>query len=147
MKLDSRGSSTTKLDIKGMNIDRRESRAPIPAGEVVMLGAHLDTWHSSTGATDNAAGVAAMMEAVRILKTLGVSRGGRSASRSGPARNRDSLGSRPTCGTPRGCGKTKAGVPEARRDYNLDNGTGRSAASGCRATSRSRRSSRSGSSR
>ncbi|HYI09755.1 MAG TPA: M20/M25/M40 family metallo-hydrolase [Thermoanaerobaculia bacterium] len=41
-------------------------------GEVVMLGAHLDSWHTSTGATDNAAGVVAMMEAMRILKSLGV---------------------------------------------------------------------------
>jgi carboxypeptidase Q len=41
-------------------------------GEVVMLGAHLDSWHTGTGATDNGAGVVAMMEAVRILKTLGV---------------------------------------------------------------------------
>lgn len=40
-------------------------------GEVVMLGAHLDSWHTASGATDNAAGVAVMMEAVRILKTLG----------------------------------------------------------------------------
>ena len=40
-------------------------------GEVVMLGAHLDSWHTGTGATDNAAGAAVMMEAVRILKTLG----------------------------------------------------------------------------
>ncbi len=40
--------------------------------EVVMLGAHLDSWQGSTGATDNAAGSAVMMEAVRILKTLGV---------------------------------------------------------------------------
>ncbi len=40
--------------------------------EVVMLGGHLDSWHSATGATDNAAGCAIMMEAVRILKTLGV---------------------------------------------------------------------------
>lgn len=38
--------------------------------EVVMLGAHLDSWHSGTGATDNGAGSAATMEAVRILKTL-----------------------------------------------------------------------------
>jgi Zn-dependent M28 family amino/carboxypeptidase len=37
-----------------------------------MLGAHLDSWHAGTGATDNAAGVAATMEAVRILKALGV---------------------------------------------------------------------------
>ncbi|MGH9367242.1 MAG: M20/M25/M40 family metallo-hydrolase [Thermoanaerobaculia bacterium] len=41
-------------------------------GEVVMLGAHLDSWHGGTGATDNAAGVAVTMEAVRILKALGV---------------------------------------------------------------------------
>src|SRR5438309_6755777 len=38
--------------------------------EVVMIGAHLDSWHSGTGATDNAAGSAAMIEAMRILKTL-----------------------------------------------------------------------------
>lgn len=38
--------------------------------EVVMLGGHLDSWHSATGATDNAAGVAVAMEAVRILKAL-----------------------------------------------------------------------------
>lgn len=41
-------------------------------GEIVMLGAHLDSWHAGTGATDNAAGVAAAMEAVRILQALGV---------------------------------------------------------------------------
>jgi len=40
--------------------------------EVVMLGGHLDSWHAGTGATDNAAGCAVTMEAVRILKTLGV---------------------------------------------------------------------------
>jgi carboxypeptidase Q len=38
--------------------------------EVVMLGAHLDSWHTGTGATDNAAGVAVVMEAMRILKAL-----------------------------------------------------------------------------
>lgn len=40
--------------------------------EVVMLGGHLDSWHSATGATDNAAGCATMMEAARILKAIGV---------------------------------------------------------------------------
>jgi carboxypeptidase Q len=39
--------------------------------EIVMLGAHFDSWHSGTGATDNAAGSAVCMEAVRILQTLG----------------------------------------------------------------------------
>jgi hypothetical protein len=42
------------------------------AAEVVMLGAHLDSWHAATGATDNAVGCAVMMEAVRILKAIGV---------------------------------------------------------------------------
>jgi carboxypeptidase Q len=40
--------------------------------EIVMLGAHLDSWHASTGATDNAAGVAVVMEAARIIQTLGL---------------------------------------------------------------------------
>ena len=46
---------------------------PALKDEVVLLGAHLDSWHSSPGATDNADGSAAAMEAMRILKTLGVS--------------------------------------------------------------------------
>ena len=41
-------------------------------GEVVMIGAHLDSWHGGTGATDNAAGSAVAMEAMRILQALGV---------------------------------------------------------------------------
>ena len=48
--------------------------AEIPGGdrkdEVVMLGGHLDSWHAGTGATDNAAGVAVCMEAVRILQAV-----------------------------------------------------------------------------
>ena len=40
--------------------------------EIVMLGAHLDSWHAGTGATDNGAGTIVMMEAVRILKAIGV---------------------------------------------------------------------------
>jgi carboxypeptidase Q len=50
--------------------------AEIPGGdlkdEVVIVGAHFDSHHSGTGATDNATGSAAMMEAVRILKAVGV---------------------------------------------------------------------------
>ena len=42
------------------------------ADEVVMLGAHFDSWHAGTGATDNAAGSAVMMEAMRILKATGL---------------------------------------------------------------------------
>jgi carboxypeptidase Q len=40
--------------------------------ELVMVGAHLDSWHSGTGATDNGAGTVVMMEAMRILKAVGV---------------------------------------------------------------------------
>jgi carboxypeptidase Q len=42
------------------------------ADEVVMIGAHFDSWHTGTGATDNAAGSAVMMEAMRLLKSTGV---------------------------------------------------------------------------
>jgi len=48
--------------------------AEIPGGskkdQIVMVGAHFDSWHTGTGATDNAAGSAVMMEVVRILKAL-----------------------------------------------------------------------------
>lgn len=40
--------------------------------EVVMVGAHFDSWHAATGATDNATGSAVCMEALRIIKTLGL---------------------------------------------------------------------------
>jgi len=40
--------------------------------EIVMAGAHLDSWHAGTGATDNGAGCVVVMEAARILKALGV---------------------------------------------------------------------------
>jgi hypothetical protein len=49
-----------------------EIRGTDKADELVMLGAHFDSWHAATGATDNAAGSAAMMEAMRILKQSGV---------------------------------------------------------------------------
>ena len=68
-----------ELDARSRFIDETDASniiAEIPgtdkADEVVMLGAHFDSWHAGTGATDNAAGSAAMMEAMRILKTTGV---------------------------------------------------------------------------
>jgi carboxypeptidase Q len=45
---------------------------PALRDQVVMLGAHLDSWHAGTGATDNADGAAAVLEAFRILKAIGV---------------------------------------------------------------------------
>jgi Zn-dependent M28 family amino/carboxypeptidase len=56
------------------NVDGFNVIANLPGSrkkdEVVMIGAHLDSHHAATGATDNAAGSAVMMEALRILKTL-----------------------------------------------------------------------------
>jgi hypothetical protein len=60
-------------DLKGYNVI-----AEIPGTDnnlkeqLVMIGGHLDSWQGATGATDNAAGSAVMMEVVRILKAVGV---------------------------------------------------------------------------
>ena len=58
------------------NLDSFNIVAEIPgaekADEVVMLGGHFDSWAAATGATDNGAGSAVMMEAMRILKVCGV---------------------------------------------------------------------------
>jgi len=67
-----------EFDIQARFLDDRMDSVnvigEIPGGrkrdEVVMIGAHLDSWHSGTGATDNAAGSAVMIEVMRILKTL-----------------------------------------------------------------------------
>ncbi len=60
-------------DLKGYNVIAEiPGTDPTLKDEVVMLGGHLDSWHGATGATDNASGCAVMMEAVRILKRLGV---------------------------------------------------------------------------
>ena len=60
-------------DTNGYNVVAEISgRDPVIGDEVVLLGAHLDSWHSATGATDNADAVATVIEAMRILNTLGV---------------------------------------------------------------------------
>ncbi|GHT34097.1 aminopeptidase [Bacteroidia bacterium] len=45
---------------------------PVLKDEVVMIGAHLDSWFGGTGASDNAAGCAVMIEALRIIKETGI---------------------------------------------------------------------------
>ena len=61
--------AVTDTDVDGGNIV-----GEIPGGarkdEIVMVGAHFDSWHSGTGATDNGAGSAVMIEVMRILKAL-----------------------------------------------------------------------------
>ena len=63
-----------QADASPRNEDAYNITGEIPGGakadEVIMIGAHFDSWHSGTGATDNAAGSAVMMEVMRILKSL-----------------------------------------------------------------------------
>lgn len=67
---------TVDLDVEWQDADPMgyNTVAEIPGSdkkdEIVMLGGHMDSWHSGTGATDNAAGVSVAMEAVRILQVL-----------------------------------------------------------------------------
>ena len=76
--LDNKIPVKLEFDIQAKFLDDRTDSVnvigEIPGGrkrdEVVMIGAHLDSWQGGTGATDNAAGCAVMMEAMRILKTL-----------------------------------------------------------------------------
>jgi carboxypeptidase Q len=63
----------TNPDLKAYNVVAEiKGSDPKLKDEIVMLGGHLDSWHGGTGATDNAAGCSVMMEAMRILKTLGI---------------------------------------------------------------------------
>lgn len=60
-------------DLKGYNVVAEiPGTDPTLKSEIVMLGAHIDSWFAATGATDNAAGSAVVMEAVRILKATGL---------------------------------------------------------------------------
>jgi carboxypeptidase Q len=113
--------------------------------EVVMLGGHMDSWHSGTGATDNGAGVAVAMEAVRILQALNLKprrtirvglwtgeEEGLLGSRAYVAEHLGTLGD----GTPAASAAALFGGPPAQVNpkgdyekfdayYNLDNGTGK----------------------
>jgi carboxypeptidase Q len=62
--LDERNSYNVIAEIPGLD--------PLLKDQVVMLGGHLDSWHTGTGATDNADGAAVVMEAFRLLKAIGV---------------------------------------------------------------------------
>ena len=65
-----------QADFHSKDLTAANTVAEIPgtdlSEELVMLGAHLDSWQSGTGATDNATGCAVVMEAVRILRALGL---------------------------------------------------------------------------
>ena len=60
-------------DLQGYNVIAEiPGTDPALKDEIVMIGAHLDSWQTATGATDNASGSSVMLEAIRILKTLGI---------------------------------------------------------------------------
>jgi len=89
------------------------------ADQMVMLGAHFDSWQAATGATDNGTGSAAMIEALRIIHTLGLKP--RRTLRIGlwGGEEEGELGSRAYVAAHR------AEMAKVSAYYNLDNGTGK----------------------
>ena len=116
-------------DLNSFNIIGEISGADkAKADEVVMLGAHFDSWHAGTGATDNGAGSAVMLEAMRILKTTGVKM--RRTVRLGlwTGEEQGLLGSRAYVKQHFADPEVMKPTPEhAKLDayYNIDNGTGK----------------------
>ena len=116
-------------DLQGYNVIAEiPGTDPTLKDEVVMIGAHLDSWQAGTGATDNAAGSSVMMEVMRILKTIGAQP--KRTIRIGlwSAEEQGLLGSRgyvkktfmdPTTNTPNAAHEKFAGY------FNIDNGTGK----------------------
>jgi carboxypeptidase Q len=126
-----------ELDIKTQFHDETDANgfnviADLPgsdlASEIVLLGAHLDGVGTGTGATDNAAGAAVMMEAMRILKAVGAKP--RRTIRLGlwGGEEEGLLGSKAYVQAHLGDPKTMALKAEHQKIsayYNIDNGTGR----------------------
>ncbi len=70
LRLDVDADFTSEEDLAATNVFA-DLTGSSKAGEMVVIGAHLDSWHTGTGASDNGAGVVVMMEAMRILKAIG----------------------------------------------------------------------------
>ena len=114
MEIEVQAQFHDEADMNGMNVVGEIPGSDL-ASEIVLIGAHLDSWHSSTGATDNAAGVAVMMEAMRLLKTVGA-KPRRTIRHRVVGRRRTGLPGVPRlrAGTPGRRGEAKARVSEAR---------------------------------
>ena len=96
--------------------------------EVVMIGGHLDSWHAATGATDNGAGSAVMLEAMRILKAIGYKPKRTIRIALWSSEEQGLLGSKGYVVNHFGDAKTMVLKPEQSKlsaYYNLDNGTGK----------------------
>ena len=97
------------------------------ADEIVLIGAHFDSWQGATGATDNAAGSAAMMEVLRILKATGPCAAADGSHRAVGRRGRRPASDRATYVTRASRHGAARRCPSWRRPsvyFNLDNGTG-----------------------
>jgi carboxypeptidase Q len=119
----------TEDDLQGYNVV-----AEIPGtdkklkDEIVMLGGHFDTWHSGTGATDDGAGCAVAMEAVRILKAIGVQPRRTVRVALWDAEEQGFVGSRGYVTNhffDRGKKEKKAEYEKLSAYFNLDNGSGK----------------------
>jgi hypothetical protein len=98
------------------------------AGEVVIMGAHFDTYPYATGATDNTTGSSAMIEAVRVIQSLGLKPRRTIRVALWAAEEQGLLGSREYVQRHYYDTKTKAAKPgheNVQAYFNLDNGTGR----------------------
>ncbi len=96
--------------------------------QLVMIGGHFDSWHGGTGATDNGAGSAVMMEAMRILKTIGFKPKRTIRLALWSSEEQGLFGSRNYVLNHFGDPKTMELKPEQAKVsayYNLDNGTGK----------------------
>lgn len=98
--------------------------------EIVMIGAHLDSWHAGTGATDNASGSVVMMEVMRILKTIDTKSKNRRTIRIAlwGSEEQGLLGSRGYVNKYLWDSKDKKMKPEGEKFsayFNYDNGTGK----------------------
>ncbi|MDA9554708.1 M20/M25/M40 family metallo-hydrolase [Pelobium sp.] len=116
-------------DLTGYNvIGEIPGTDPKLKNEVVMLGGHLDSWHAATGATDNAAGCAVMIEAVRIIKALGLKPKRTIRIALWTSEEQGLFGSRGYVSQHFGDPKTMELKPEQEKIsayYNLDNGSGK----------------------
>jgi len=96
--------------------------------QVVMIGGHLDSWHGATGATDNGAGSAVMMEAIRILKAVNFKPRRTIRIALWSSEEQGLFGSKGYVLNHFGDPKTMVLKPEQEKIsayYNLDNGTGK----------------------
>lgn len=129
---------TMEMDIKTEFFDKDENGYNV-VGEIpgtdpnlkpqlVMLGGHLDSWHGATGGTDNAAGSAVMMEAMRILSRVGIKPRRTIRIALWSSEEQGEFGSENYVLNHFGDAKTMVLKPDQAKVsayYNIDNGTGR----------------------